>query len=120
MSHLWQQGRILAEGVARYTKELGIEEYFQLAGKPCNLVYVARDEQKQPSQVFRTLFLQEMIKRGVIAPSLVVSYSHKESDIAKTLEAVRDSLDVYARALQDGPARFLEGRPVKPVFRKFN
>lgn len=120
VSHLGRQGRILAEGVARYTKELGIEEYFQLAGKPCNLVYVARDEQKQPSQVFRTLFLQEMIKRGVIAPSLVVSYSHNESDIAKTLEAVRDSLDVYARALQDGSARFLEGRPVKPVFRSRN
>lgn len=120
VSHLWQQGRILAEGVARYTKELGIEEYFQLAGKPCNLVYVARDEQKQPSQVFRTLFLQEMIKRGVIAPSLVVSYSHGENDIERTVEAIGGTLGVYARALQDGPEKYLEGRPVKPVFRSRN
>jgi glutamate-1-semialdehyde 2,1-aminomutase len=120
VGYLWQSGQILADGVERIAKEQGIEDYFQLAGRKCNLVYIARDEQKQPSQVFRTLFLQEMIKRGVIAPSLVVSYSHKETDIARTLEAVRDSLAIYARALQDGPGRYLEGRPVKPVFRKFN
>lgn len=118
--HLWKTGQILADGIAQITKELGIEEYFQLAGRKCNLVYIARDEQKQPSQVYRTLFLQEMIKRGVIAPSLVVSYSHGEADVTRTLAAIGDSLSVYARALQEGTGKYLEGRPVKPVFRKFN
>jgi len=120
VDHLWQTGRILADGVARTTRELGIEDYFQLGGKACNLVYVARDQEKQPSQIFRTLFLQETIKRGLLAPSLVVSYSHTEKDIARTLEAIGEALSVYAKALRNGPESYLEGRPVKPVFRKFN
>ena len=120
VDHLWQAGRILADGVARTTRELGIEDYFQLGGQACNLVYVARDQEKQPSQIFRTLFLQETIKRGLLVPSLVVSYSHTEKDIARTLEAIGEALSVYAKALRDGPEPYLEGRPVKPVFRKFN
>jgi glutamate-1-semialdehyde 2,1-aminomutase len=120
VDHFWQCGRALADGVTRIAGELGIAEFFQVAGKACNLVYVTRDADKQPSQVFRTLFLQEMIKRGVLAPSLVVSYSHGEQEIAKTLEAVGEALNVYAKALREGPERYLEGRPVKPVFRKRN
>jgi glutamate-1-semialdehyde 2,1-aminomutase len=120
VEHLWQCGRVLADGVSRIAGGLGIADYFQVAGKPCNLVYVARDAEKQPSQMFRTLFLQEMIKRRLIAPSLVVSYSHGEADIATTLEAIEGALGVYAKALREGPEKFLEGRPVKPVFRRRN
>jgi glutamate-1-semialdehyde 2,1-aminomutase len=120
VAHLWRTGRMLADGVARVARELGIEDYFQVAGRPCNLIYMTRDPGKQPSQVFRTLFLQETIKRGLIAPSLAVSYSHGENDIERTVEAIGGALGVYARALQDGPEKYLEGRPVKPVFRSRN
>ena len=78
-----------------------------------------RDADKKPSQPFRTLFMQEMIRRGVIAPSFVVSYSHSEADIDRTIEAADQAFAVYARALSDGVEKHLEGRPVKPVFRKY-
>jgi glutamate-1-semialdehyde 2,1-aminomutase len=72
------------------------------------------------SQEFRTLFLQEIIKRGVIAPSFVVSYSHSDRDIDRTIEAVGEALTIYRKALDEGIEKYLIGRPVKPVFRKFN
>jgi glutamate-1-semialdehyde 2,1-aminomutase len=58
-----------------------------------------------------------MIRRGVLAPSFVVSYSHSDEDVDLTIEAVEGALDVYRRALSDGVERYLVGPPVKPVFR---
>ena len=91
-----------------------------MKGRPCNLVFVTRDEKLKPSQEFRTLFMQEMVRRGVIAPSLVVSFSHSDADINRTAEAVFDAHVVYRKALDEGIDKYLEGRPVKPVFRKRN
>ena len=73
-----------------------------------------------PSQSFRSLFLQETIRRGVLAPSLVVSYTHQDEDIAKTLDAIDGALKVYRRALEDGVENYLVGRPSEIVFRRFN
>ena len=69
----WEQGRKLAKGLGKAIAELKLEGFFEVAGKPCCLTYTTRDAEKQPSQEFRTLFLQETLKRGVLAPSLVVS-----------------------------------------------
>ena len=58
------------------------------------------DAEGAPSQAFRTLFLQETIARGLLAPSFVVSYSHREADIARAVEIVDEALVVYAAALE--------------------
>jgi glutamate-1-semialdehyde 2,1-aminomutase len=120
VEHLYRQGERLAKGVNSAIAENGLQDYFQLAGKPCNLIYITRDQDKNRSQAFRTLFLQEVIKRGVIAPSLVVSFSHTEQDIDRTIEVIGESLNVYRKALAEGVEKHLVGRPVKPVFRPFN
>ena len=53
-------------------------------------------------KAFRSLFLQELIKRGVLAPSLVVSYSHSDEDIDRTIDAIDGALAVYKQAMEDG------------------
>ncbi|MGI0025077.1 MAG: hypothetical protein ACREA4_08035 [Nitrososphaera sp.] len=65
-----------------------------------------------------TLFMEGMIKRGVIAPSFVASYSHSEQDIV-TVAASAEVLRIYRRALDHGAEGYLAGRPVKPVFRRY-
>ncbi len=117
---LWQRGRQLVEGIRQVVQDLGLGEYFQVRGRPCCLAYATLDQTKKPSQAFRTLFLQETIRQGLLMPSLVVSYSHSASDIQRTVEGIATALTVYRRALNEGIDRYLEGRPVKPVFRKFN
>ena len=107
-------------GVNQAICHLGLEEYVQVIGRPCNLVYVTRDQSGQRSQPFRTLFLQETIKRGLLMPSLVVSYSHSAADIQQTIDAVSEALVVYRRALEEGIDKYLVGRPVAPVFRTYN
>ncbi|MGH8628714.1 MAG: glutamate-1-semialdehyde 2,1-aminomutase [Gammaproteobacteria bacterium] len=120
VEHLWQKGERLAAGVNKAIAENHLQAYFELVGKPCNLIYVTRDQEENRSQEFRALFLQETIKRGLLMPSLVVSYSHTDADIDRTISAISEALTVYAKALAEGVEKYLVGSPVKPVFRKYN
>jgi glutamate-1-semialdehyde 2,1-aminomutase len=117
---LWKQGKRLQLGVESVISHHGVGASFEVRGRPCNLVFQTRDQQGRPSQVFRTLFLQELIRGGILAPSFVVSFSHSDEDIDRTIDAVDRALEVYRRALQDGVDRYLVGCPVKPVNRRFN
>ena len=116
---LYARGARLRAGFDQAVADNGLVGYVDLASRDCNLLFGTRDAQKKPSQPFRTLFMQEMVARGVIAPSFVVSWSHTEADIDRTVEAVAEALRVYRRALEDGPEKYLRGQPVKPVFRRF-
>jgi len=117
---LYKQGQRLTDGVNKLVAEMKLEGYFGVLGRPCNLVYFTKDQEKEPSQPFRTLFMQEIIKRGVIGPSFVISYSHSDADVDRTIEVVGEALVVYKKALDEGIEKYLVGRPVKPVDRKYN
>lgn len=116
---LYANGARLRAGFERAVSANGLADHVELSSRDCNLMFVTRDAEKRASQAFRTLFMQEMIRRGVIAPSFVVSYSHRNQDIDRTIDAVSEALRVYRRALEDGIDRYLEGPPVQPVFRRF-
>lgn len=120
IDYLYRQGTRLVNKIDRITEELRLKEYFAVAGRPCNLIYITRDQDKNPSQPFRTLFLQELIKRGVLAPSFVVSFSHTDKDIDMTVERVAEALLIYKRALDEGIDNYLIGSPIKPVARRYN
>jgi glutamate-1-semialdehyde 2,1-aminomutase len=115
---LYASGKRLRAGLDRAIADHGLKNHFALMGRDCNLLFATLNEQGQPSQAFRTLFMQEMIRRGIIAPSFVVSWSHTEADIDRTVEAAHEALRTYRRALEDGVERHLQGRAVKPVFRQ--
>jgi glutamate-1-semialdehyde 2,1-aminomutase len=119
VEHLHRQGARLAAGVRAAAASHGVAEFFGVDGRDSNLVYFTKDADGERSQPFRTLFIQELIRRGVIAPSFVVSYSHTDADIDRTVEAVDGALAVYAKALSDGVEGYLVGRAVKPVFRPY-
>jgi glutamate-1-semialdehyde 2,1-aminomutase len=117
---LYRRGERLKKGVEDVTKRHGVQDYLHVLGRLCNLVFATKGPDRLASQEYRTLFMQELIARGVLAPSFVVSYSHTDDDIDRTIEAVDCAAAIYARALDDGPLHHIEGRPVKPVFRPFN
>jgi glutamate-1-semialdehyde 2,1-aminomutase len=117
---LYRQGERLRTGVEQVTARHGIQDYVQLKGRACNLVYATKGLDQNPSQAYRTLFMQELLRHGIIAPSFVISYSHTDDDVDQTIEAVDCAAEIYARALDDGVDEYLVGRPVKPVFRPFN
>ncbi|RJR20782.1 MAG: glutamate-1-semialdehyde 2,1-aminomutase, partial [Nitrospiraceae bacterium] len=97
-----------------------LTEHVPILGRPCCLVYGSKDNELKPSQPFRTLILQETIKRGILASSLVISYSHTDEDVDRTVDAFNEAFRIYRKALDEGIEKYLASRPVKPVWRKFN
>lgn len=116
IEHLHRQGQRLIDSINKAIEEHDLSGYFRIGGRSCNLVYTTLDSNHKESQLFRTLFLQETIKRGIIMPSLVVSYAHTDIDIERTIEVIGEVLYVYRKAIDQGIEKYLVGRPVKPVF----
>lgn len=118
IEHLYRQGQRLEEGLRAIAAGHGLSDHVFPVGFACNLLFATRGPDGEPSQSFRTLFLQETIRRGVLMPSLVVSYSHSDDDIDRTLEAIDGALAVYADAMNDRVESFLVGAPSRPVFER--
>jgi len=116
VEHLHRQGARLAEGIRQASLRHGLQAQVEPVGRPCNLFFSTRDREGHPSQPLRTLFLQELIARGVLAPSFVVSYSHTDQDIDRTIQAIDGALGVYALALNEGVEPYLVGPPTRLVF----
>ncbi|MFI9155625.1 glutamate-1-semialdehyde 2,1-aminomutase [Streptomyces sp. NPDC053367] len=112
-------GERLAAGVRAAAQSMGVGDHVVVRGRASNLVFATLDEQGQPSQRFRTLFLRRLLAGGVLAPSFVVSGALDDADIDHTVDVVAQACAVYRKALDAGdPTPWLGGRPVKPVFRR--
>ena len=114
------RGERLRRGIEEAVERHGLAGRVKVVGPPQCMVLVCLDTEGQSSQAMRTLMMQEQIRHGVIAPSLVVGYSHSEADIDATVEAMDRAFAVYERALEDGVEHHLVGRPSKVVYRKHN
>jgi glutamate-1-semialdehyde 2,1-aminomutase len=113
-------GEKLAAGVREVAASAGVEDHVVVRGRASNLVFGTLDENLEPSQAYRTLFLRELILGGVIGPSFVVSSALTDEDLARTVDVVGQACVVYRKALDAGdPSPWTGGRPVKPVFRRY-
>lgn len=120
VEHLYAMGARLRTGFEQAIARHALQAHVAVSGRDCCLVYATRDQKGTQSQAFRSLMLQEVIRRGVLMPSLATSYAHTPEDIDRTVEAIDGALDVYVRALEDGAERHLVGRPSEVVQRRYN
>lgn len=75
----------------------------------------------KPDAELRTLFMQEMLKGGVLIPYLAPSLSHGDPELEALLAAFEKAAPLLARALRENSVRSLiRGPVVKPVFREIN
>ncbi|MFE3020736.1 glutamate-1-semialdehyde 2,1-aminomutase [Streptomyces sp. NPDC059256] len=112
-------GERLAAGVREAAASLGVGDHIVVRGRASNLVFATLDENRKPSQEYRTLFLRQLLMGGVLAPSFVVSSALDDADIDHTIDTVAQACAVYRKALDAGdPTPWLAGQPVKPVFRR--
>ncbi|MFT3786258.1 MAG: glutamate-1-semialdehyde 2,1-aminomutase [Tepidisphaeraceae bacterium] len=118
IGNIRRTGEQLRDGFNAITRSLGIHEYLYADGHPSLLFYITKDDEHRKSQPFRTLFLQEILKRGILAPSLVANDAFTDRDLEHALWAFSEAAEVYRDALEDGVNEHLVGRSVKPVFRK--
>lgn len=112
-------GTRLADGVNAAARTAGLADYVQVVGRPACEVFITRDHDGVPSQQYRTLFLQELLDRGVLGQSFVVSAAHTDDDIDTTITAATEAMDLYRQAIKAGGVDgLLRGRPVAPALRR--
>lgn len=115
-------GAAAAACVRDAAKAAGIESHLRAGGDfSCRPTVAYLDHDGQPSPAHRTLFLQELIVKGVFMPWICPSFRHGDSELQQTAEACRHAARVYAQAIErrsvDG---LLAGPAVKPVMRRYN
>jgi glutamate-1-semialdehyde 2,1-aminomutase len=120
LRYLWKYNEQLMKNGNKIADQLGIRNRFYFEGFPGRMNFVTKDKNGNHSNAFRTLFLQEMIKNKVLIPWIANSYSHQKVELEMTLDAIRNALEIYQKALQGDIRKYLESKEVKPVFRKYN
>lgn len=120
IEHNWEYGKNLINLMNKMAIDYGIEKYFVAGGIECSPYYLTFDKNGNNSLGLRTLFVQEMIKNGVLIPWIALSYSHQEKELEITKNALEKTFEVYKKAVELGYEKYLKGDVIKPVFRKFN
>ena len=119
LARLTAQGRRMQDGVNALAKRAGLENRIVCAGRPSWSLIKFLNPDGTPSLLVRSLFQQEVVKRGVlILTTHNMSAAHDEAAVAQALETYAAVFKTLAGWLADAdPARFLDGPPVQLVFR---
>ena len=120
IGHLWEQGQKLKDGYNVLAKEFEVDHLTECIGLPPRTVITFKDEKGEESLVFKSLFQQECLKRGVLLSGVQhICYKHSDADIEHTLRVLRTAMEILKDAIDsDDTFRRLEGNPVQPVFRR--
>jgi spore coat polysaccharide biosynthesis protein SpsF len=119
IAHNHHIGTKLIELCQQLVIENNLADYINIIPSQWMPVFVFKDKTKVACQGYRTLFLQEMIKHGVLFQGVFVPcFSHTDDDVYYFAKAFSESLQVYKKALEEGYANYLVGNPAKAVFRK--
>ncbi len=120
IEHNHSIGKLLNDLCNEVITSEDLNGYIELAPSDWMPLFVFKNNEKQVSAEFRTLAMQEMIRRGVLFQgAFVPSFSHTKEDIEYFAAAFRDTAIVYKKALETGFENFLVGEAAKPVFRRY-
>lgn len=120
IEHIWDYGSQLIKTMRNIAAQHGLDKHFIIEGPPCSPTYRTLGPDHKDSADFRTLFMQEMVRNGVLIPWIALSWSHREEELALTATALDQAFSVYRAALEGKVTNYLSGPAVKPVFRQFN
>jgi len=121
IDHIWKTGGLIKSGLIKAAQEAGISDLVDVGGYDCKPAFAMLGNDGKPCMTTRTLFLQETIKRGVLMPYIVPSFSHSPQIIDDAMIKVTEAFAVINQARNENNIRgFVQGDIVKPVFRKYN
>lgn len=120
ITHNHQLGEKFMQDARKIIQQHQLADYIKVIQFPWHASLTYADINGNNSWELRTLFHQEMIKRGVLFQGIFCPhFSHTEADVEHILYAIDESCAIYKKALEDGYEKYLVGEPIKPVFRKY-
>ncbi|MCX8080345.1 MAG: glutamate-1-semialdehyde 2,1-aminomutase [Bacteroidia bacterium] len=120
LEHNHSIGSLFIKLTKEIIKQHQIQDHIEVIGDVWLPVLVFKNSNKDSCLEFKTLAMQEMIRRGVLFQGIFVPcFSHTPEDVNKFAGAFNEMCIVYKKALSEGIENYLIGKPVKPVFRKY-
>lgn len=116
---LHETGNLIIKKCRAIVDKADLTDYIIVSDSEWLPAFMFKNRDGAADMGFRTLFMQEMIKRGILFQGIFTpSYSHNEKEVDFFLDGFKGSVAVYKEALKSGYEEKLMGKPTKPVFRK--
>ena len=115
---LEQTGTKVINGAREIVADNGLSDIFSFSGHPSwSFINISR-KTINDTMLLKTLFLQEMFKRGVLVlSSHNISYAHSASDVAQLLTAYSETMIVIKNSLKTNTIeQSLDCDPLKLLF----
>lgn len=115
-------GDAIIDGANAIIQDLQLQSYLKLTGFNWSVGLAVLSAEGKPDFKLRTLFMQEMIKRGILYQGIFSPcWSHSKEDADWFLNAFQESSIELKKAIENGSVEsMLIGDEIKPVFRKYN
>lgn len=112
-------GSKIADGVKALITKHGCEGFLGFAGHPTWSFLTMADANGSTSFEIKTLWMQEILARGIIAVGTHnVSFAHSDADVAKLLTAYDEVFPILRDAVENKAIRqYLRCEPLVPLFR---
>jgi glutamate-1-semialdehyde 2,1-aminomutase len=119
VSTLAARGRDVIEGTRRIIDENGLTDILGVSGHPSWSFLNFRDGRNASAFEIKTLWMQEILQRGVLSVGTHnMSYAHSTSDVKLLLDVYSEVFPLIRRALDSGRLRdALRCAPLVPLFR---
>lgn len=118
-TYISEIGQFLKDSFYTLVKELRLENHFNLSGHlSWQFIQFSELNGIEPLHL-KTLYLQEMFKRGILASSTFnLSFSHSKQDIMKLISALREVFPILKEAIELGTVdNHLNCAPLSPLFK---
>ena len=118
-ARLADQGQKIIDGLSGLIEDTGCRGFLSIVGHPSWSFLLIRDAETTDQWAIRTLFLQEMLQRGMLTLGTHnMSFAHSDDDVTQLLDAYGEVLPILAAAVAGGKVKDqLRCEPLKPLFR---
>jgi glutamate-1-semialdehyde 2,1-aminomutase len=120
-NHIWKLGKKLKSQFDKIVTESNLSSYFKIIGFDANPQILCTKSNGDFWPELHTFFHEIVINQGVLIPWITITFSHTEKELEITINAIKKALEKLKPIIENNDVeRLLVGKPLKPVFRKYN
>jgi glutamate-1-semialdehyde 2,1-aminomutase len=119
VQHMKKQGDLVVSGVEDLIRKHGISEVLSISGHPSWTFLSFKDKAPITSWQLKTLYMQELLARGVLSfGTHNMSYAHGDLEVKKLLTAYDEIFPLLKAATFEGKLEsLLRCKPLEPLFK---
>jgi glutamate-1-semialdehyde aminotransferase len=118
IKQIWLEGNKLKDGYNKLASEFGLSNYSKCVGWGPRSIIQFTDNKGNDWLELKSLFQQELVRRGILWIYHMLSYSHSDEDIQKTLDAYAEVMPILKKAINEDVNKYLIGKKVGSSARK--